>query len=289
MSKRIELSEDNKNQIKKWIRSQIKVNANCIDEPFNNRYRFVDDKYGCTIGYMEFNEEKNSYEPFKANLNFKEEYSKAQSGIASSKYNLKRDSSSVNISYSGLKELQDLGLVEKQNNEDLTNVNDAILIAWAGYVMDKITEEEKKSIESNRNIIYADLFAPIMVSYYDYLDTKETFPDNSKESHDQFIKRIIKFNDHLPSLNYKEYTFSNTIYCNAILVGKDQKVYQTVQELTINSDRFKDKNGMEYEIFIPASKIPNNNYNTQKLPTDTIIYNNESYVNITHLNDFKED
>lgn len=293
MSKRIDLSQDNINQIKKWIRSQIKVNTECLDEPSNNRYRFIDDKYGITVGYMEFNEEKNSYEPFKANPHFKEEYSKAQSGIKNnnnnSKYDLKRNTSSINISYNGLKELSDLGLIEEKASqvEDITKVNDAILIAWAGYVMDNITEEEKKTIENNRNVIYADLFAPVMVSYYDYLDAEETLNSTAEEAHTRFIKRIINFNEHLPNLNYPEYTFNRTVYHNAILVGKDQKVYQTSPDLTISNNTFKDKNGMEYDIYIPSSEVPNNNYSTQKLPIDTIVYNNKSYVNITHLNDFK--
>lgn len=198
---------------------------------------------------------------------------------------------------------QQIGVVQEETH--LTNVedaNDLVLVAWANYAIGEVShyygDSEYEALRSVKDDIYANLYAPLMKSYYDYLDCMDSgmpydIVGTSMENyHRAFRSNVAEFNNYLEEANLDMCAFDRSPFSDAV-------VFDTAGNVVVSNERYKgevkDSSGnlvtydgdIPYSVYIQVKDIPNHDYSVTNLPVDAKVYNGENYVDLDHLYDFK--
>lgn len=193
-----------------------------------------------------------------------------------------------------------VGIVQQEQSlNTVANANDLILFEWSTYAMNQLTDISndsrydgiKSAVESLRN----DYFIPIMSSYYAYVEEGsldlplELTGESIKTNHNSFRNKAYLFDEELQDRGFKNCSFAQSPFANAIVVDYAGKVVQGTDNglfgevyasngelLTLDSD-------MGYIIYIRAQDVVGNDYGTSNYPEDAIMYKGVAYVNVSHL------
>lgn len=199
----------------------------------------------------------------------------------------------------------DYSIAETTNTGiELKEANDLIALSWANYAMEEIRESCSSSpyemVQNMSPEIRTEYFAPLMSSYYDYLDQSDSFlPEDmvaqSKAKQREKLKsKISSFNKRLDDPYFKDLVFENTKYAQAIIVdnnglvvtqdGKYKGEVVDSEGTTLTYDE-----SSKWRIYIPILSIPGNRYELGNLPEDAILHNGNIYIGIEHYDDFTKE
>lgn len=193
-----------------------------------------------------------------------------------------------------------------QQESDLytvANANDILLFSWANYAMGELSElaanSENEHIYNLSEDMRVNYFTPIMREYYNYVEEGlldlpiELTGEAIKTQHNSFRNNAYLFDEELQDRGFKNCTFANSPYANAIVVdaygqivtgsesGLFGEVYDSKGDLvTLESE-------MGYTVYVRAEDVLGNDYGTSNYPDDAIMYKGVAYVSSSHLNDYE--
>lgn len=278
-------------------------------------------KYGFTIGDLTYDSQRGGYKSFnyhrgvKENIREKDEQKKRAS--RQRKYKVQRNKRiGVALTAGAVALFVSIGVIKGLTTEQphketirtenvavathlntIDNANDLILVAWANYAMGEVTEfcenSEIDVFQGMNTDVYANVFAPVMMNYYNYLDCVDSplpsdiIGSSLEANHSSFRSSAVAFNEYLKTMNFTSCTFANSPFADAV-------VFDASGKAVVASDRYKgevnsadgklityDDSG--YSLYIRAVDVPDNNYSITNLPDDARLYNGETYVDYMHL------
>ena len=188
-----------------------------------------------------------------------------------------------------------VGIVQQEQSlNTVANANDLILFEWSTYAMNQLTDISndskydgiKSTVESLRN----DYFTPIMSSYYAYVEEGsldlplELSGESIKTNHNSFRNKAYLFDEELQDRGFKNCSFAQSPFANAIVVDYAGKVVQGTDSglfgevyasngelLTLDSD-------MGYIIYIRAQDVVGNDYGTSNYPDVIVIMDRIAHI-----------
>lgn len=321
---RTKLTDRSLNEIVYRIKSRYGLDVVSIEET-KDGYVFIG-KHNFTIGDVTYNPYSHTYDPFNFHRGVVEsiqakdrELQKHREANKRKQYRLQKNIKiGVAFTLAGVIALTSLGVIKSHNekaNETIVpdtgivaqeshlntfaSSNDLILLSWANYAMsglgDTCDNSPYESFQSIKGDVYANMFVPIMSSYYNYLDMIDSglphdiVGDSIARNHQDFRNNAKKFNDYLGEQYFGEYTFENSPYADAIVMDESGKVISTTGDIT---GELQDEEGKvitfdsdNIKVYIKATSIPGQNFTLENLPTDAVLHNGDAYVLASHLYD----
>ncbi len=189
-----------------------------------------------------------------------------------------------------------------QQTNTVASANDLILNSWANYaigeVMDGASNSRYNHVQSTASELKNNYFNGLMMQYYDYIDQVDAdLPvdiagDLKNKYHSEFRNQCYIFDEVLEHSYFSYATFDESPYADAIVYDSNGDVvvtggmygecYDSYGNLLLASD------SSTYEVYVKAVDVPNNDYTIANLPLDAVVYNGETYVSESHLDDFVE-
>ncbi len=276
-------------------------------------------KYGFTIGDVTYNFGKEDYEVFNYHNGVKESIESRDKIVQERRkhpirrsYRVQRNIAiGVAITMAGVVALTSLGVIKPLNKKQddlnevgiVTNVaklntiysaSDLILVEWSNYAIAGVRdyETEIEYLNTVKDDIYFNLFAPTMSTYYNYLDWLDSdLPDeligtSIERTHADFRENALRFDEYLSTSPFREYTFDNSPFANALVVDSNG---QNLKSSDGNNGELKDDSGKvvtyddSYKLYVTAISVKGSDFSISNLPDDTIIRNGEAYVSVNHL------
>ncbi len=189
--------------------------------------------------------------------------------------------------------------IEKHLNT-IDNANDLVLIDWANYAMgsfrDYCAGSNIDAINSLDSTVYADIYVPVMSSYYNYLDCldslipAEIVAESLEKNHNQFRNSAKEFNDYLISINLSQFSFEQSPFSDAIVFDKTGKLVESYKRFTgevmgSDGELVTYDGDRAYTIYVQATDVPGNDFAINNLPDDARLFNGETYVDLEHFTD----
>lgn len=321
---RFKLTERRLNEICDSVKERYGLDVKEILET-DNGYVFKGN-YGFTIGDVTYDTVTGTYRPFNFHRGVVESIRERDEAIRARraqerkrKYKVQRNVKiGTAITAAGLVVLVGLGVVKGLNStpnvpdssqvgivsevEDLQSirdVNDLILIDWANFAINGLSEacdrSEYEFFKSEKETAYANLYVPIMSNYYNYLDMidsglpQEMVGSSIQNNHDSFRNSAYSFNDYLGGDYFSEFEFKNTPFASAIVVDSQGRVVDTTGEihgeLVDGEGKVITFDDSTAKVYVKASAVPGQNYDISSLPEDAVVFEGEAYVAASHLND----
>lgn len=308
----------------KQIREEYGVEVVAIEET-DTGYKFYG-KYGIELGRWSYDFNEQKYRPFSFNnwavsaiknkQNEELNNKKKATGRKKLQKNVKRG---VAIAAGSIAVLIGLGVIKvsNQNNSnnrvmaetvntgvELEDANDLVVLSWADYAMSEINSTCSSSpyevIQGMSGDIRTCYYAPLMSSYYTYLDQVDSFlpekyVENSKSKERENIKsKALSFNKRLDDPYFKDLVFEKTPYAQAVAVDNNgvaitQNGAHSGEVVDSEGNAVTYDDSSKWSLYIPVFTIPGNVYESGNLPDDSILYNGNLYVGIEHYNDFTKE
>ncbi len=271
-------------------------------------------EYDFTIAELEYNKESHKFDPLffhKEIYRLISNKEKKEKNKQTRKYVVARNKAIFGLTASAIIVLTSLGVIKSVNatkeneaietqldnnktanisGKTISNGTDVELIEWANYVVENIPDEYD---------IYTNFYAPLMSSYYTYLDyldsglPTDTISDKINEKHNEFRNKAIGLNEYLQDVNLANYKFENSPFYSAIITDGNKNVLKMngTRQGEVNEDTGKvitydDKE--QYQIYININTLPDNNYDMNNLPEDALIHEGKIYLNSSCLKETKE-
>lgn len=318
VSRRYKLTESTLNEVADEIQKKYDIEVLGIVET-EDGYVFRG-KYDFTIGDLTYDIKQGRYSKFNYHRGVKEsikEKDAAMKRASRRKYKVQRKRIGVALTASAVALFVGIGVIKGINNNNqktetirtesvavashlntIHDANDLILVAWANYAMGGVTDfcesSELDVLQGMNKEVYINIFAPIMSSYYNYLDCvdsplpEDIIGSSLENNHEAFRQHVITLNEQLKAMNLNSYTFASSPFADAVVFDENGNI-------VVSNERYKGEvknadgdlvtyDGDEnYNIYIRAVDVPNNNYSITNLPADAKLYNGETYVDYTHL------
>ena len=279
-------------------------------------------KYGYTIGDLTFDEKNGRYKAFNYHRGVVESINERDKKVtARRKYKVQRNKRiGVAFTATALIALAGIGVIKgmdyKNNHNDLNsesievsfaertpintvnNANDLLLVAWSNYAMGEVSDfccdTEIDALQGLEKDVYTNVFAPVMMDYYNYLDyidsplPEDIIGESLKNSHSQFRNSVLLFDEHLKDLNFISYTFASSPFAYAIILDQDgnkvEKNGQLDGEVVTKDGALITFDGEQsYSVYIRGIDVPNNDYSITNMPSDAKLIDGEIYVDYIHL------
>ena len=222
----------------------------CLKDSSKGIYRFADREFNdVTVGIISFNEVSGKYNPVVYNPHFEEELKNRLDGFSMDK------------------------------------IKDLVLLNWANYTMNLITDlsyhSDNKDYSEVRDLLYTSFYIPIKMDEFNYSDAVN---DNENGAKDNLIRSYqSNFRDDIKAFNdelHEAYTIENSPYLEALVVV-DGKVVDDDDIVVKKNNNVITYVSNEYKIYLPLDKIDGM---TEKDVTDKIRYKNRIYVNSSYVN-----
>lgn len=196
-------------------------------------------------------------------------------------------------------------IVENVNTGiNIKDANDLVVLSWADYAMSEInstcSSSPYEAVQGMSGDIRTNYYAPLMSSYYTYLDQVDSFlPEkfvaSAKSKERENIKsKALSFNKRLDDPYFKDFMFEKTPYAQAIAVDnngvaitKNGAHKGEVVDSEGNTITYDDSS--KWSLYIPVLSIPGNVYELGNLPEGAILHDGNVYVGIEHYNDFTKE
>lgn len=317
-SKRYKLTDNYLGRVCEQIKEKYGIDVARIDE--NERgYIFVS-KYDYTIGNLEYDPHVGKYKPFNYHVGVEERVREAaaeERKIARTKRLKLQKYQRIGafLTIAGLATVVTVGsmfaikghepkapVAVEQHMTNITEADDIVLVSWAQYAMGKITDAANGSpheyVSTQRENLYTSSFMPVMMNYYNYVDQldsglpQEIVGDLTKQYHDNFRRAVYSFNEAVVSSLFPDCSFESSPYADAVVLGINNS---QLNSGTRNGEKIDDNgtviiyNDDDYNLYIQASDVPNNEFSVGNLPAGSTIYNNEVYVSDDLLYNNDED
>lgn len=311
---RLPLTQRRLDEITKQIKDKYDLEVERIVE-VEDGYVFKG-KYNFTIGNLFYNKTTHSYEPFKYCQDVEKRIAAQESKEKKNKpkFVLKRGTIGKKIAPFGIAALIGLGVMTAhhftapepeptsivvEHKNTLQSAPDVVVVDWANYAMNCVSEDcmdsKWEEVQSMRDSIYSDLFVPVMATYYHYLDLKDSdLPEeiigNSVASKQSLFRSEAQELDDYLGTSFSNHQFANTPYADAVVLNEYGHEVTTSGtnsgELIDNNGYTIDNDNENIKVYIKYSEVAGEEeLNSDKLPDDAVVYNNEVYVLTSHLYD----
>lgn len=314
-SKKYSLTENVINGVKKSIKDNYGLDVARVNET-EKGYVFISN-HGYTIGDLTYNPHTGLYNKFNFHEGVIEKEIEAskhgQKKIGYRKFKLQRNKMIVRLTAASIATFIVLGVIKampkntindsqivvvETHLNNLETADDIVLVSWANYAMDKITDLANKSpydyIKEQRKNLYAD-FVNAMNSYYNYVDQVESLlpVDLTKpltdKYHEAFRSAIVTYNNAVKGSLFLDFAFDSTPYVDAALLSKDGQIFTDGRYTgeVVDSDKkvvlldFGDRN---YQVYVQASDVTNVSFDPNTKVDQSIMYNGRLYVSDNYLN-----
>ena len=251
---RFDLSINALKEIRELLEARTGRDVDCMNDRANSRYRFADREFNSiTVGTLSFNYETGEYDEIE--------------------YNPRYDS------------LLEAALEEKF---DFNKIKDLVLLSWANYTMNLITEiayeKDDGIIRDLRDKLYTNYYIPIKMDEFNYSDALSSNPSNAKDNlirsyHENLREDIKMFNDELD----EAYELVNTPYAKAIVV-LDGKVVDDPNVEVSKKNEIVTYVSSDYQIYVPFRLVEGIELDEVE---DKITYRGETYINSSYINEYE--
>mgnify|MGYP007056158810 CR=1 FL=1 len=251
---RFELSIDVLKDIKETMEQKYNRCVDCLNDTENGRYRFADTEFNdVTVGVISFNYETGKYNEIQYNPHYKEDLQEAMDNIL-----------------------------------DYNRIKDLVLLSWANYTMNLITDIAYHSKDENaldiRDHLYSNYYVPIRMDDFNYSDAINDNPIGAKDNliafyHDNLRNDIKAFDDELN----EDYDLLNSPYSRGLVVING-KVVDNDDIVVRHNNQVVVYTSSEYKIYLPLSMIEGF---SEKDVKDTIVYKGEIFINSSYINDYE--
>ncbi|HAB67352.1 MAG TPA: hypothetical protein DCE23_08295 [Firmicutes bacterium] len=185
-------------------------------------------------------------------------------------------------------------VAQEHNINTINTASDVILVEWANYAMGQVrdicSESEYEYFETLSDDTYSDYFAPVMSSYYNYLDYKDAdlpiIPeygdrDIVASSHQTFRNNLVTFANYLHDSDYfSKISFSSSPFANAVVTDKEGNILEAgaISGELVGTDGSTITSEDKYSIKVRLTDLKNTEYSLDNLPPDATIIDGEVYV-----------
>lgn len=253
-TERFDLSINALREIRELLESRTGRDIDCMNDKANSRYRFADREFNSiTVGYMAFDYNKGEYKEIEYNPLYEKQVQEA--------------------------------LDEKF---DFDKMKDLVLLSWANYTMNLITDmayrKDDSIIKDLRDKLYTNYYIPIKMDEFNYSDALSSNETNAKDNlihsyHNNLREDIKMFNDELD----EAYELVNTPYAKAVVVV-DGKVVESKDVEVKKNNEIITYVSSDYKIYVPLKLVPGIDMENVE---DTLTYKGEKYINSSYINEYE--